>query len=173
MVSRPLGAKPSVPPTPSAAWRTPRRPSTCARPPKLKSAWLVSILAGLDDGSIIWNPRDCTKPPPDPRIDLIHYRTILSYGWKHPMKPLRLAILSATGTAQKRTIPALVNSNLVTVSAIQGRNPEKLRDISEKYGIQSIFIDEHELLAKWNPSGIPVLTHTKSRLKILQDPSKD
>jgi predicted dehydrogenase len=62
------------------------------------------------------------------------------------MKPIRLAILSATGTAQKRTIPALVNSKLVTVSAIHGRNPEKLRDISDKYGIQSIFTDEHKLL---------------------------
>jgi predicted dehydrogenase len=62
------------------------------------------------------------------------------------MKPLRLAILSATGTAQKRTIPALVNSKLVTVSAIQGRNPEKLREVSDKYGIQSIYTDEHKLL---------------------------
>ena len=62
------------------------------------------------------------------------------------MKPLRLAILSATGTAQKRTIPALVNSKLVTVSAIQGRNPEKLREVSDKYRIPSIYIDEHQLL---------------------------
>jgi predicted dehydrogenase len=62
------------------------------------------------------------------------------------MKPLRLAIPSATGTAQKRTIPALVNSKLVTVSAIQGRNPEKLRDVSDKYGIQYVFTDEHKLL---------------------------
>jgi predicted dehydrogenase len=57
-----------------------------------------------------------------------------------------MAILSATGTAQKRTIPALVNSKLVTVSAIQGRNPEKLRDVADKYGIQSVFTDEHKLL---------------------------
>jgi D-xylose 1-dehydrogenase (NADP+, D-xylono-1,5-lactone-forming) len=62
------------------------------------------------------------------------------------MKPLRLAILSATGTAQKRTIPALVNSKLVTVSAIQGRNPEKLREVSDRYGIQSVHTDEHKLL---------------------------
>ena len=62
------------------------------------------------------------------------------------MKPLRLAILSATGTAQKRTIPALVSSKLVTVSAIQGRNPEKLREVSDRYGIQSIYTDEHKLL---------------------------
>jgi predicted dehydrogenase len=62
------------------------------------------------------------------------------------MKPLRLAILSATGTAQKRTIPALVKSELVTVSAIQGRNPEKLREVSDKYRIQSTYTDEHKLL---------------------------
>jgi predicted dehydrogenase len=62
------------------------------------------------------------------------------------MKPLRLAILSATGTAQKRTIRALVNSKLVTVSTIQGRNPEKLREVSDRYGIQSIYADEHKLL---------------------------
>jgi predicted dehydrogenase len=62
------------------------------------------------------------------------------------MKPLRLAILSATGTAQKRTIPALIRSKLVTVSTIQGRNPEKLREVSDRYGIPSIYTDEHELL---------------------------
>ena len=86
------------------------------------------------------------EAPPESRIDLIHTRIDLSYGWKHAMKPIRLAILSATGTAQKRTIPALVNSKLVTVSAIQGRNPEKLREISDKYGIPSIYTDEHKLL---------------------------
>ena len=84
------------------------------------------------------------KPPPESRIDLsITGRSLVMDG---NMKPLRLAILSATGTAQKRTIPALVNSKLVTVSAIQGRNPEKLRDVSDKYGIQSIFTDERKLL---------------------------
>lgn len=62
------------------------------------------------------------------------------------MKPVRLAILSATGTAQKRTIPALATSKLVTVSAIQGRNPEKLREVSGKYGIKSVYTDENKLL---------------------------
>ena len=90
----------------------------------LKS-WLDSVLAGLDDGSIGWNLRDCTKPPPGWRIDLIHYRMILSYGWTHPMKPLRLAILSAKGTAHKRTIPALVSSKLVNSFGYSGTQSRK------------------------------------------------
>jgi hypothetical protein len=103
-----------------------------------KIRWFDSVLVGPDDGSITGATRNA-RPPPDSRIDPMD-------GWIHPMKPLRLAILSATGTAQKRTIPALVNSNLVTVSAIQGRNPEKLREVADRYRIQSIYTDEHKLL---------------------------
>ena len=62
------------------------------------------------------------------------------------MKPIRLAILSATGTPRNARSQHWLTPELVTVSAIQGRNPEKLRDVSDKYGIYSIYTDEHQLL---------------------------
>jgi hypothetical protein len=36
----------------------------------------LQFLAGLDDASITWSHKKCTKLTPDSRIDLIHYRTI-------------------------------------------------------------------------------------------------
>ena len=83
-VSRPLDTKPSIPPTPSAVWRTPSRPSTCTRSPKLKSAGSTAFSLGWTTPPSSGAHEKCTKPPPDPRIDLIHYRMILSYGWKTP-----------------------------------------------------------------------------------------
>jgi hypothetical protein len=40
------GSQGCLPPTPSAVWRTPRRPSTCTRSPKLKSAGSTAFWLG-------------------------------------------------------------------------------------------------------------------------------
>jgi predicted dehydrogenase len=62
------------------------------------------------------------------------------------VKPISLAIISATGTGQKRTIPALADSGLVTVSAIHGRDVDKLAHISDKYQISAVYTDENRML---------------------------
>jgi predicted dehydrogenase len=64
------------------------------------------------------------------------------------MKKLKLAIIGATGSAYKRTIPALVNSEVCEVVAIQGRNFEKLKKIQSEFNIQGIYTDVNEMLSK-------------------------
>lgn len=64
------------------------------------------------------------------------------------MKKVKLAIIGATGTALKRTLPALKESAVCEVAAIQGRDIDKLKDIQNEYGIQRIYTDEIEMLKK-------------------------
>lgn len=64
------------------------------------------------------------------------------------MTKIRLAIIGATGTTYKRTIPALVNSGVCEVVAIQGRNLDKLNKIQNEFQIKEIYTDEKEMLAK-------------------------
>ncbi|MCO6487083.1 MAG: Gfo/Idh/MocA family oxidoreductase [Phaeodactylibacter sp.] len=62
------------------------------------------------------------------------------------MDKTRIAITGATGTALKRTIPALQHSGLCEVTAIQGRNEEKLRAAAGQYGIPHYFLSAEEML---------------------------
>lgn len=62
------------------------------------------------------------------------------------MRKIKLAIIGATGTALKRTLPALKNSEICEVAAIQGRNIDKLREIQHEYGIPEIYTDEKMML---------------------------
>ncbi len=66
------------------------------------------------------------------------------------MKKVKLAIIGATGTALKRTLPALKESVVCEVAAIQGRDINKLKNIQNEYGIQEIYTDEKEMLKKAN-----------------------
>ncbi len=63
---------------------------------------------------------------------------------------MKLAIIGATGTTYKRTIPALVNSMVSEVVAIQGRNLEKLKIAQSEFQIKEIYTNEKEMLANAN-----------------------
>lgn len=62
------------------------------------------------------------------------------------MSKVKLSIIGATGTTYKRTIPALVNSDVCDVVAIQGRNLDKLKKIQREYKIRDIYTDISEML---------------------------
>jgi len=64
------------------------------------------------------------------------------------MTKIKMIIIGATGTACKRTIPALVHSKVCEVVAIQGRNLDKLQKIQREFQINEIYTDEKEMLAK-------------------------
>lgn len=64
------------------------------------------------------------------------------------MDKKRIAIIGATGTALKRTIPPLRHSELCEVVAIQGRNEEKLRAAAGQHGIPHYFLSAEEMLQK-------------------------
>lgn len=64
------------------------------------------------------------------------------------MNKVKLSIIGATGTTYKRTIPALVNSDVCEVVAIQGRNIDKLKKIQGEYKIKEIYTDITEMLEK-------------------------
>jgi len=64
------------------------------------------------------------------------------------MSKTKIAIISATGSAYKRTIPGVMNSAICEVVAIQGRNEEKLQKICTEYNILSYFLSVEEMLAK-------------------------
>lgn len=59
----------------------------------------------------------------------------------HRERKFRVAIVSATGTGAKRTIPALADSSFIEVVAIHGRDYKKLKQISDKFKIGSIYTD--------------------------------
>ncbi|HVB39596.1 MAG TPA: Gfo/Idh/MocA family oxidoreductase [Terriglobales bacterium] len=61
------------------------------------------------------------------------------------MTALRLGIIGATGTALKRTLPALSGSLKVVVSAVQARNAAKLNAIREQLGAALVFEREQDL----------------------------
>ena len=63
------------------------------------------------------------------------------------MTKQRLAIIGATGSGLKRTIPALANSVTVEIVAIQGRNSEKIQTIREQHGIDRSYTKVQDLLA--------------------------
>lgn len=58
----------------------------------------------------------------------------------------RIGILSGTGTARKRTIPALFSSDVCRVTVVHGRNPNQLRHtVGTDTGIQ-LATSEHEFV---------------------------
>lgn len=59
---------------------------------------------------------------------------------------VKIAIIAATGSAYKRTIPGVNNSDICEISAIQGRNIEKLSRIAEEYNIKKYYLDEKKML---------------------------
>ena len=78
-------------------------------------------------------------------------------------KMKRLAIMSATGTAQKRTIPGVMERQICEIVGIQGRNPEKTEAVSKKYSIPFHCTDPAELLDTVHPDfafiGSPPFLH--------------
>lgn len=62
------------------------------------------------------------------------------------MERKKMVIIGATGSAYKRTIPALKDSEICVVSAIQSRNEEKLRKICDEFGIKSYYTNISKML---------------------------
>ncbi|GGS45018.1 Gfo/Idh/MocA family protein [Actinokineospora fastidiosa] len=56
----------------------------------------------------------------------------------------RIGVLSGTGTALKRTIPALRESELCRVSVVHGRNPDRLRAAAQHAPHAKLVTDERE-----------------------------
>jgi len=75
------------------------------------------------------------------------------------MPPIRFAIIGATGTAYKRTIPAIMpHSCIATVSAIQGRDLTKLQKISTEYTIVNHYTTVSDMLQSAEYDAIFVAT---------------
>ncbi len=62
------------------------------------------------------------------------------------MKKYKMIIIGANGSGYKRTIPALKNSEICEISAIQSRNEEKLKKICGEYSIKKYYIDINKML---------------------------
>lgn len=67
------------------------------------------------------------------------------------MTAKRLAILSATGTARKRTIPAIRSEDICDIVGIHGRDSAKLQILATEYGIPSTSTDAEKLLDQTAP----------------------
>lgn len=70
--------------------------------------------------------------------------------------PFRLAILAATGTARKRTIPALAGSDVVQVSVIQGRDLSTLAPIAERFNVPRFASTIEEAIGGGDVDGVMV-----------------
>ena len=64
------------------------------------------------------------------------------------MGKIKMIIIGATGSGYKRTIPGVKESNLCEVTAIQGRNEEKLSKICKEFNIGRYYTDTFEMLSK-------------------------
>lgn len=64
------------------------------------------------------------------------------------MNKYKMVIVGATGSAYKRTLPALRNSRICEVVALQGRNTEKLKQIAQEFSVPKIYVDAKEMLDK-------------------------
>lgn len=58
----------------------------------------------------------------------------------------KIAILGATGSAKKRTAPALREYTDIKISAIQGRNEDKLKEMCSEYDIPAYFLSIEDML---------------------------
>ncbi len=64
------------------------------------------------------------------------------------MEKKKMIIIGANGSGYKRTIPALKNSDICKVIAIQSRNEEKLKNICKEYEIDNYYTDVNEMLGQ-------------------------
>jgi predicted dehydrogenase len=71
---------------------------------------------------------------------------------------LKLAIIGATGSALKRTIPALKTSTSVEVVAAQARNPKKLEELKAAFGIPHLYTSVEQLVSEASYDAIYVAT---------------
>lgn len=58
----------------------------------------------------------------------------------------KMIIIGANGSAYKRTIPALKDSKICEVVAIQSRNEEKLKNTCKEYNIANYYVDVDKML---------------------------
>src|SRR5487761_921652 len=63
------------------------------------------------------------------------------------MDRMRIGIVSATGTARKRTIPALDGSEICTVTAIHGRDGSRLGEVARRHGVRHQYTDLSSFIA--------------------------
>src|SRR6267154_1006456 len=79
------------------------------------------------------------------------------------MSKPRMAVFSATGTAKKRTIPAVSKEDICEIVAIHGRDESKLASLAEEYSIPEYFLDASRLLSVTRPDfvfiGSPAFLH--------------
>jgi len=79
------------------------------------------------------------------------------------MNDVRMAIIAATGTARKRLIPAVRGQNLCAITAIHGRDPDKLAALATQNGIPRYFVDAERMLDETEPDfvfiGSPPFLH--------------
>lgn len=79
------------------------------------------------------------------------------------MSKPRMAVFSATGTAKKRTIPAVSKEEICEIVAIQGRDELKLASLAEEFSIPEYFVDAKRLLSVTRPDfvfiGSPAFLH--------------
>lgn len=61
---------------------------------------------------------------------------------------MRVAIVSTTGSGRKRTIPALVDSTEVEVSAVHGRSADKITELASTFGVEHAYTDLEQLAAE-------------------------
>jgi predicted dehydrogenase len=64
---------------------------------------------------------------------------------------LRMAIISATGTARKRLIPAVRARKLCSIVAVHGRDSGKLAALASKNSILQFFLDAEKMLDETKP----------------------
>ncbi len=61
---------------------------------------------------------------------------------------VKIAVIGATGSAYKRTLPALENSDICRAVAAQARNAELLAKACERFGIGESYASEEQMLAR-------------------------
>lgn len=66
------------------------------------------------------------------------------------MGSMRLAIISASGSGRKRTLPALADSDLVEVTAVHGRDQAKTEELAASFGIPFAYSDLSALAESGN-----------------------
>lgn len=62
-------------------------------------------------------------------------------------KTVRIGLMGTSGWSEFMYLTALHDDPRVELSAIAGRNPGKLEDVADKWGIPNRFADAHELIA--------------------------
>jgi len=62
----------------------------------------------------------------------------------------RVGIISATGTGRKRTIPALQTSTMCKVTAVHGRDKEKVNELASSFGIPHAYSEISKMISDAN-----------------------